>query len=70
MLRMLLLLRAAWLPAYIDPGAGSLIVQAIIAAAVALPVLFRERIGRAVRFLRRDEQAREARRRDEGLANR
>ncbi len=32
--------------AYIDPGSGSLIIQGIIAALVAVPVLFRNQIRR------------------------
>lgn len=40
--------------AYIDPGSGSLIVQAIIATLVAVPFLFRQQIARAVRAIRRD----------------
>jgi hypothetical protein len=39
--------------AYIDPGSGSLIVQAAIATVVAIPFFFRQQIGRAVRFVRR-----------------
>ncbi len=38
--------------AYIDPGSGSLIIQAVIAAVVAIPFFFRTqiaRIGRAIR---------------------
>jgi len=38
--------------AYIDPGSGSLVIQAVIAAAVAVPLFFRHHIGRAVRLLR------------------
>lgn len=38
--------------AYIDPGSGSLIVQAAIAGLVAIPVFFRHQIGRIVRTLR------------------
>ena len=38
--------------AYIDPGSGSLLVQALIAALVAVPIFFRQHIGRAVRALR------------------
>ena len=41
------------LPAYIDPGSGSLIIQAAIAAIVAVPIFFRTQIARAVRVLRR-----------------
>jgi hypothetical protein len=38
--------------AYIDPGSGSLIVQAAIAAIVAVPVFFRHQIGRALAAVR------------------
>lgn len=39
--------------AYIDPGSGSLIIQAAIAAIVAVPFFFREQIRRVVRAVRR-----------------
>lgn len=39
--------------AYIDPGSGSLIIQAVIATALAVPFFMREQIGRFVRSLRR-----------------
>jgi hypothetical protein len=39
--------------AYIDPGAGSLLVQALIAGMVAIPIFFRKQIGRGVRAVRR-----------------
>jgi hypothetical protein len=42
-----------WFAAYIDPGAGSLIVQATIAAVVAVPFYLRRQIARAVRRLTR-----------------
>jgi hypothetical protein len=42
-----------WFAAYIDPGAGSLIVQATIAAVVAVPYFFRRQIARAARLLTR-----------------
>jgi hypothetical protein len=42
------------LPAYIDPGSGSLIVQALIATAVAVPFFLRHQIGRVVRAIRGD----------------
>lgn len=32
--------------AYIDPGSGSLIIQAVIAAIVAIPFFFRHQIAR------------------------
>jgi hypothetical protein len=38
--------------AYIDPGSGSLIIQALIAAIVAAPFVFRQQVGRLVRRLR------------------
>jgi hypothetical protein len=38
--------------AYIDAGSGSLIIQAVIATIVAIPFFLRNRIGRAVRFVR------------------
>jgi hypothetical protein len=47
--------------AYIDPGSGSLIIQALIAGIVAIPVIFRHQIARIVRTLRgREEPAIEA----------
>jgi replication-associated recombination protein RarA len=41
---------------YIDPGAGSLVIQAIIAAIVAVPFFFRNAIWSAVRRLRGVDQ--------------
>ena len=38
-----------WFLAYIDPGAGSLIVQATIAALLSIPYFLRKQIARAVR---------------------
>jgi hypothetical protein len=38
--------------AYIDPGSGSLIIQALIAGLVAIPIIFRHQISRAVRAIR------------------
>jgi hypothetical protein len=38
--------------AYIDPGSGSLVIQALIAGLVAIPIFFRHQIARAVRVLR------------------
>lgn len=47
--------------AYIDPGSGSLIVQALIAGVVAIPVFFRHQIARVVRTLRgKDDEGVEA----------
>jgi hypothetical protein len=39
--------------AYIDPGTGSLIIQTVIAAAIAVPLFFRHQIGRFLNVLRR-----------------
>ena len=38
--------------AYIDPGSGSLIVQALIAGLVAIPIFFRHQISRIIRSVR------------------
>jgi hypothetical protein len=38
--------------AYLDPGAGSLVIQAIIAGALAVPFLLRQQIGSLVRRFR------------------
>jgi hypothetical protein len=38
--------------AYIDPGSGSLAIQAVIAALVAAPFVLRNQIGRFVHRLR------------------
>ncbi len=41
--------------AYIAPGSGSLIIQAAIAAIVAVPFFFREQIRRVVRAVRKSD---------------
>jgi hypothetical protein len=41
--------------AYIDPGSGSLIIQAAIAAVIAIPIFFRSQIARAMRAIRRSD---------------
>ena len=38
--------------AYIDPGSGSLVIQALIAGLVALPLFFRRQIARAIGAVR------------------
>jgi hypothetical protein len=43
--------------AYIDPGSGSLVIQALIAGLVAIPIFFRSQIGKLVRSLRGDGKA-------------
>ena len=42
--------------AYIDPGSGSLIIQAVIATIVAVPFFFRQQIGRFVKAVRRTDE--------------
>jgi hypothetical protein len=37
---------------YIDPGAGTMVIQAVLAAAIAIPFFFRAQVGRAVQRLR------------------
>jgi hypothetical protein len=41
--------------AYIDPGSGSLVIQALIAGLVAAPIFFRRQIMRVVHKIRGDE---------------
>jgi len=43
--------------AYIDPGAGSLVIQAIIATVVSIPFFFRNAIRSTVAKLRRKPHA-------------
>ena len=43
----------AHLLAYIDPGSGSLIIQAIIATLIAVPIFFRQQIARFADVVRR-----------------
>ena len=43
--------------AYIDPGSGSLIIQAVIAGIVAIPFFFRQQIGRFVRAVRKTDSS-------------
>lgn len=35
--------------AYIDPGAGSLLIQAVIAGVLAIPFFFRQQLARIFR---------------------
>lgn len=47
--------------AYIDPGSGSLVIQALIAALVGVPFFFRRQIGRLVSaFRRHDDESKAA----------
>ena len=43
--------------AYIDPGAGSMIIQTIIAGALAVPFIMRTQISHALAKLRRNRDA-------------
>jgi len=38
---------------YIDPGAGSMVIQAALAAVLAVPFFFRTHVSRVVQRLRR-----------------
>ncbi len=42
--------------AYIDPGSGSLIIQAVIATAIAVPLFFRHQLARLMQAVRGHEQ--------------
>jgi hypothetical protein len=45
---------------YIDPGAGSMVIQAVLAAALAIPFFFRNQVGRVLgRFRGRRPDERE-----------
>jgi len=37
---------------YIDPGAGSMVIQAVLAGLLAVPFIFRTQLGRAILRLR------------------
>ena len=38
---------------YIDPGAGSLVIQALIAGLIGLPIIFRRQVARVTSLLGR-----------------
>jgi hypothetical protein len=38
---------------YIDPGAGSMVIQALLAAILAIPFFFRTHVARVVQRFRR-----------------
>ena len=38
---------------YIDPGAGSMVIQAVLAGIVAIPFFFRAQLGQITRRFRR-----------------
>jgi hypothetical protein len=56
--------------AYIDPGSGSLIIQAAIAAVVAIPVFFRNQIGRLLAGIRGREATNPSSSADDAVRNR
>ena len=37
---------------YIDPGAGTMVIQALLAAVIAIPFFFRAQVSRAVQRFR------------------
>jgi hypothetical protein len=37
---------------YIDPGAGTMVIQALLAAVIAIPFFFRAQVSRVVQRLR------------------
>ena len=41
------------LPAYIDPGAGTIIIQMLVASLVGIGILFRRSVANIFRFFRR-----------------
>ena len=53
--------------AYLDPGAGSMVIQTIVAAALAVPFILRTQITRGIHRLRgrADEPQEDAARRDD-----
>lgn len=42
--------------AYIDPGSGSLMIQAVIAGIIAVPFFFRAKISKFVRAIRGNDE--------------
>jgi hypothetical protein len=51
--------------AYIDPGAGSILIQVIIGTLLAVPYFLRRQIGRAYSAVRRRKPASEQDRRND-----
>lgn len=41
---------------YIDPGAGSMVIQGLLAAILAIPFFFRTQVGRVVQRFRGQRQ--------------
>ena len=50
--------------AYLDPAAGGMIIQTIIAAAVAIPFILRTQISRGIQLLRKRTEPAEEREHD------
>jgi hypothetical protein len=44
---------------YIDPGAGSMVIQALLATILAIPFFFRSQVSRAVQRFRRSPRTEE-----------
>ena len=42
---------------YIDPGAGSMLIQGLLAAVLAIPFFFRSHVGRVVQRFKRAPKA-------------
>jgi superfamily II DNA or RNA helicase len=55
--------------AYIDPGSGSLIIQAVVATVIAVPFFFRQQLGRLVRAVRGEGKAESSAAPDAGADN-
>jgi hypothetical protein len=41
--------------AYLDPVAGGMVIQTVIAAAVALPIILRSQLARGIKRIRRQK---------------
>jgi hypothetical protein len=42
---------------YIDPGAGSMVIQALLATILAIPFFFRSHVSRAIQRFRRSPRS-------------
>ncbi|HSH21483.1 MAG TPA: hypothetical protein VK992_02545 [Candidatus Caenarcaniphilales bacterium] len=42
---------------YVDPGSGSLVIQAVIAGLVAAPFFLRRQLARVISMVRRDDNS-------------
>ena len=50
--------------AYLDPAAGGMIIQTIIAAAVAIPFILRTQISRGIELIRKRNEPSKTREQD------